>query len=84
MIRDSVESPRFNSITSRKSSTNPQNSKDEPLDFATSQYNYKGPNLFNKVRPMYSFDGENSSDLRSKESSMNTTSKKSSENSLIR
>jgi len=75
ILRDSVDSPRFNSITSRKSSVNPHNSKDEPLDFATSQYNYRGPDLFNRVRPMYSFDGENSSDPKSKESSMNTTSK---------
>ena len=79
-----MESPKFNSINSRKSSVNPNGSKDEPLDYATAQYNIKGSDLFRKRSHMFSFDGENTSSMKSKESSLNTTSKKSSENSLIR
>mmetsp|Transcript_15849 Transcript_15849/g.15605 ORF Transcript_15849/g.15605 Transcript_15849/m.15605 type:complete len:170 (+) Transcript_15849:148-657(+) len=78
-----MESPKFNSIGSRKSSINPNGSKDEPLDFATSQYNMHRSDLFRKRVPMFSFDGDNTSSVRSKESSKNTMSKKSSENSLI-
>lgn len=84
IIRESLESPKFNSIGSRKSSMNPNGSKDEPLDFATNQYNMHRSDLFRKRVPMFSFDGDNTSSIKSKESSKNTMSKKSSENSLIR
>ena len=53
IIRDSMESPKFNSIGSRKSSHNPNNSKDrsslglkEELDYATAQYNRQGSDMF--------------------------------------
>lgn len=84
-----MESPKFNSIDSRKSSMNPNGSKRsfgmrEELDFARAQYNRQGSDMFRKRSDMFSFDGENSSSIQSKESSANTNSKKSSENSLMR
>ncbi|CAI2360053.1 unnamed protein product [Moneuplotes crassus] len=83
ILRESMESPKFNSIKSRESSMNPNGSKDEALDYATSQYNMHRNDMFRKRVPMFSFDGDNTSSIKSKESSKKTTSKKSSENSLI-
>mmetsp|Transcript_16701 Transcript_16701/g.19351 ORF Transcript_16701/g.19351 Transcript_16701/m.19351 type:complete len:101 (-) Transcript_16701:478-780(-) len=82
-----MESPKFNSIDSRKSSVNPNVSKEEArfkeeLDYATNQYLRQGSEMFRKRSHMFSFDGENSSSRRSKVSSVKT-SKKSSENSLV-
>jgi len=84
-----MESPKFNSIGSRKSSVYPRDSKgqsfngqNEELDFATAQFNRQGGDMFRKRMNMFSFDGDNTSSVKSKESSMNT-SKKSSENSLM-
>lgn len=89
-MRESMESPKFNSLGSRKSSLNPNGSKDrsfnglkEELDFATAQFNRQGSDMFRKRSHMFSFDGENTSSIKSKNSSINTNSKKSSDNSLI-
>lgn len=90
IIRESMESPKFNSVDSRKSSLNPNASKDqqtlnlkEELDFATAQFNRQGSDMFRKRSLMFSFDGENQSSGKSgKTSSYNATSKKSSDNSL--
>ena len=82
-----MESPKFNSVDSRKSSLDPNgmkedvNFKDE-LDYASVQFVRQGSEMFRKRSHMFSFDGDNSSSMRSKESSLKT-SKKSSENSLM-
>lgn len=56
----------------------------EELDFATAQFLKQGNDMFRKRSQMFSFDNSYGSSVKSKESSINTTSKKSSENSLIR
>ena len=82
-----MESPKFNSIDSRKSSLDPNGNKEnvnfkEELDYATAQFLRQGSEMFRKRSHMFSFDGENSSSVKSKESSIKT-SKKSSENSIV-
>jgi hypothetical protein len=56
----------------------------EELDFSSINYLKQGNDMFRKRSKMFSFDGSYVSSIKSKESSMKTTSKKSSENSLMR
>lgn len=85
-----MESPKFNSIGSRKSSLNPGFSNNvntigfkEELDYATAQFNRQGSDMFRKRSDMFSFDGENSSASHQKSTSNYGSSKKSSDTSLL-